>query len=280
MPELGWEGRRQAYLAAIGIPLWTARYPLAHAAITESIVVAALGYEEYGGARVGSAGDDDELPDSPLAETREDAGGGGSAVLSDEGGPLNDGPPLDAYLEDPEILDALARGPQSGRALSRQVLEPARSESCQPVAYQAVAAAPPAAEDLQPVRFQFALFPCGPHALIVPRFQIISPSEEMLLGNILKAMTGARCSPRQFVWPMVSNFAMPQHRRAAGEALGGFLARQAQGLKGFVLLGDHEDDLHALLEVSSSLPVRRQPSLGILLQQPMRKRELWFALIN
>lgn len=115
MPELGWEGRRQAYLAAIGIPLWTARYPLAHAAVTESIAVAALGYEEYGGARVGSAGDDDELPDSPLAETREDAGGGGSAVLSDEGGPLNDGPPLDAYLEDPEILDALARGAAIGQ---------------------------------------------------------------------------------------------------------------------------------------------------------------------
>ncbi|MDO8330705.1 MAG: hypothetical protein Q7T36_09555 [Fluviicoccus sp.] len=284
MPGLGDEGRRQAYLAALGIPLWTARQPIAHAAAAQSLAYAAFMADEndfpeenHEVALESSFGDHalaEESASPPGYDEDDD-----SAYLSGSDGPPDDGPPLDAYLDDPDIRAAATRGPQSGRALTRQVLGHSDTASVKPNSPPRVVPPELTQEDLQPVRFQFALFPCGVHGLIVPRFQLLSPSEDKLLGNLLQAVTGVRAAPLQFAWPMVSNHAMPQHRRAACEALGAFLARQAAGtLKGFVLLGEHEEALHQMLAASTALTVKRQSGLGSLLQQPMRKRELWLAL--
>ena len=283
MPGLGDEGRRQAYLAALGIPLWTARQPIAHAAAAQSLACAAFMADEddfpeenHEVALASSFGDhalaeESALP--PVYDEDDDSG-----YLSGSDGPPDDGPPLDAYLDDPDIRAAATRGPQSGRALTRQVLGQSGAAEVKPQSPTRVIPPELTHEDQQPVRFQFALFPCGGHGLIVPRFQLLSSSEAKLLGNLLQAVNGERAAPLRFAWPMVANHAMPQHRRAACEALGAFLARQASTLKGFVLLGEHEEALQQMLAASTTLTVKRQSGLDVLLQQPMRKRELWLAL--
>jgi hypothetical protein len=276
MLGMGDEGRRQAYLSALGIPVWTARRQLPHAAPTESLefVPWLMEGEEFAEEEQSVAMDSSasvQPEPEEFSSGPEDAGYGMSAD-----GPPDDGPPLDAYLDDPDIRAAAALGAQSGKALTRQLLDkPAPSA---PTGVPARTVIPESESDLQPVRFQFALFPCGRYSLVVPRFQLLSPSEDKLLGNILTAMTGQRPPPLQFAWPMVNNHAIPQHRRAACEALSGFLLRQDKKLKGFIVLGEHEHDLAAIFGQSSSLPVTLQPGLGMLLQQPMRKRDLWLAL--
>jgi hypothetical protein len=277
-PGLAEEGRRQAYLAALGIPVWTARRPLAHAAAADALSWMPFVDEE-----------EPEVDAPPLVADAEPAA---LAVWSEEStagaafssapaavwqdGPPDDGPPLDAYLDDPDIRDAAQRGPQSGRGLSRQLQAPP-PEPARPVTLPPVVVSD---DDMQPVHFQFAFFVSGRQGLIIPRLSLLSPSEDKLLGNILQAMTGHRASPVPFQWPMVANHSIPRHRRAAREALGGFLARQGQGLQGLVVLGEHETELHALLSAATTLPVCLMAGLGMLLQQPMRKRDVWLALRN
>lgn len=276
-PGLAEEGRRQAYLAALGIPVWTARRPLAHAAAAD-----ALSWMPFV---------DDEDPETdtlPVERSIEPARQAGwpeertavaefsSAPAAWQDGPPDDGPPLDAYLDDPDIRDAAQRGPQSGRGLSRQLQAPP-PEPARPVTLPPVVVSD---DDMQPVHFQFAFFVSGRQGLIIPRLSLLSPSEDKLLGNILQAMTGHRAPPVPFQWPMVTNHNIPRHRRAAREALGGFLARQGQGLQGLVVLGEHETELYALLSAATTLPVCLMAGLGMLLQQPMRKRDVWLALRN
>lgn len=271
----GEEGRRQAYLAAIGIPLWTARRPLPHAAEADSLVHSPfLAEDDY---------PEEELADIPTDLRAEDGATADTDGEEDFGdfpeGPPDDGPPLDAYLDDPDIREAATRGPQSGLALSRQLRQP---ESPAPTAPPVLTRPQPALdtpdEDLQPVHFQFSLFPCGRTGLIVPRLSLLSPSEDRLLGNLLQALTGARAAPLSFLWPVVNNHAIPRHRRAAREALGGFLGQQGKGVSAFVVLGEHETELHGLLAASTDRPVRPVPGLAMMLQQPMRKRDVWLAL--
>lgn len=278
MLGMGDEGRRQAYLSALGIPVWTTRRELPHAASAETLefvpwlVDEPEFAEEDQSVGLDSSGSVQSGPEDQSSAPEDDFYG------MTAGGPPDDGPPLDAYLDDPDIRAAAEIGAQSGKALTRQLLDkPAPAQSA-PVSAPVRAAIPESAADLQPVRFQFALFACGRYSLVVPRFQLLSPSEDKLLGNILAAMTGQRTSPLQFAWPMVNNHAIPQHRRAACEALSGFLLRQDKKLKGFILLGEHEHELAAIFGQSSPLPVTMQPGLGMLLQQPMRKRDLWLAL--
>ena len=272
----GEEGRRQAYLAALEIPLWTARAPLPAAAPSLP-----LEWTAYVPEYVEEENDpepraqEEDAPDDATAVSSVSALETGSPPWSD--GPPDDGPPLDAYLDDPEITAAAESGAQTGKGLSRQ-LRGQDSRSAVPTpATTAVPSHALPTEHLPPVRFQFALFTGARWRIVVPRLQLLSPSENRLLSNILRAID-ASGTPLPFNWPMVNNPAMPQHRPAALQALGPFLARHGRDACGWIVLGDHETDLLALLADAQGLPVVPCAGLSLMLQQTGLKRDLWRAL--
>lgn len=255
------EGRRQAYLAALAIPLWTVRHELSHAAAAPIEFAA---YEDESVAvlvdEVAIVDEPSRIATKPVTPT--------PPVRSDSSEPpiYDDEPPLEAYLTDPEYQQAAVIDS------FKQVLSPATTPSAAPVAVKLVSS-----ED-QPVHFTFAVYACGSWQLLIPRSQLLSPSEAILLANIQRAMRKESTPPLLFTWPMVNNYAIPRHKKAAQEALVYFFNNQALSEKGYILLADYDDFLADIIKASTTKMVLIQPSLGLLLQQPQQKKALWLAL--
>lgn len=261
------EGRRQAYLAALGIPLWTVRHELSHA--SPSSHTSYVAFEDVFFADVSVDAEStsnktivDELPVVHIS----------TETLTPEIPLLslppeyNDEPPLEAYFDDPEYQQAAVIDG------FKHVLAPA------PVATSTPIAAKLATSQEQPIQFKFGVYACGQWQIIVPRSQLLSPSEAQLLANIQRALPASSSQPILFTWPMVNNYAIPRHKKAAQEALVSFFRSQALSQKGYILLADYEQDLAGLLMESTKKPVVIQPSLSMLLQQPLQKKALWLAL--
>jgi hypothetical protein len=258
------EGRRQAYLAALGIPLWTVRQELTYAApSTQTQFVA---YEDAFFADVTVIEAEpllEEVP--PLIQSKPTPPREPSIISSP---PIyDDEPPLDAYLNDPEYQQAAVIDS------FKHALAPAAV-----VPKTAPVMAKPVASQEQPIQFKFGVYACGQWQLIVPRSQLLSPSEAVLLSNIQRVMQTTMSTPLLFTWPMVANYAIPRHKKAAQEALIAFFRNQAVSDKGYILLADYEQELADLLTASTTKPVIIQSSLSIMLQQPAQKKALWLAL--
>ena len=258
------EGRRQAYLAALGIPLWTVRQELSHAAPSSPTCYVAFEDVFFADVSINveSSTSVDALPVTPT-NTETLASEAPSLLSPPE---YNDEPPLEAYFDDPEYQQAAAIDG------FKHVLAPP------PVAIPAPIASKLATSQEQPIQFKFGVYACGQWQIIVPRSQLLSPSEAQLLANIQRALPASSSQPILFTWPMVNNYAIPRHKKAAQEALVSFFRSQATSQKGYILLADYEQDLAELLISSTAKPVVIQPSLSMLLQQPLQKKALWLAL--
>lgn len=258
------EGRRQAYLAALGVPVWTARIDstLAESSQSVNFVPYYLQDETI----------EDEVLIAPVVAQAEVAKS--TPIITHDVSPsleppTFDEPPLEAYLNDPDYQKAedFSAFSKTRAALTAEVA---------PIASPKIITPPVSTE--QPIHFRFALYHCGLWRLIVPRSQLLSPSEMSLLANIQRVMQSENVPPLLFAWPMVSHYAIPRHRQAAQEALRAFFANQALSDKGYIVLTDHEHELLSLLQDSTTQAVIQQPSLSTLLQQPLQKKALWLAL--
>lgn len=262
------EGRRQAYLAALGIPMWTVRPQSSLYEHSEPVQFVAYELEgdefipevEISPVAVASvvAPQTKAAPVAAMDEEDEESAFAVSPPVYD------DEPPLDAYFDDPEY--------QQAQAIDnvRKFAEPAKAPTAAPVAK-------PAASAEQPIHFKFGLYACGLWQLIVPRSQLLSPSEAQLLGNIQRVMQKESVHPILFTWPMVNNYAIPRHKRAAREALQSFFKNQGLSDYGYIVLAEHEDELVELLQQSTSKTVKVHAALSSLLQQPALKKNLWLA---
>jgi hypothetical protein len=261
------EGRRQAYLAALGIPLWTVRQELSHAAPSSPTTFVAFEDTFFTDVNVdaGSASNQTVIDELPDVQTSTEAFAPEIPALSSPP-EYDDEPPLEAYFDDPEYQQAAAIDG------FKHVLAPP------PVAKSAPPASKLATSQEQPIQFKFGVYACGQWQIIVPRSQLLSPSEAQLLANIQRALPASSSQPILFTWPMVNNYAIPRHKKAAQEALVSFFRSQALSQKGYILLADYEQDLAGLLMESTKKPVVIQPSLSMLLQQPLQKKALWLAL--
>ena len=268
LSALSLEGSRQAYLAALGIPIWTVR---ANSSLSDQSVPLQFVAHQPDEVRI------DVEPSVALKQTPK------SIVVTlsiptkqnyaaDEP-PIFDEPPLEAYLNDPDYQKAEEfQGFINARAnltAEISVATPIASSSISPVIDNG---------STQPIHFRFAVYACGVWQLIVPRSQLLSPSEMMLLANIQRVMQTENAPPLLFTWPMVNNYAIPRHKKAAQEALSSFFGNQALSDKGYIVLTDYEDELIDLLQHSTTKLVIKQASLNTLLQQPLQKKALWLAL--
>ena len=258
------EGRRQAYLAALGVPLWTVRADSTLADYSDPVAFVPYYLEQLI--------DEQSISYQPAKQQQ-------SVIIEQEQPkqvvkqPVHsfDEPPLESYLNDPEYqraeeFDDFVRA----RAALTDDVKPVVTEQVNPSSVTL--------NDTQPINFRFAIYGCGNWQLIVPRSQLLSPSEMTLLANIQRVMQSENAPPLLFVWPMVHNYALPRHRQAAQEALAYFFKNQALSDKGYIVLTDHEQELVDLLRASSTKPVVQQASLSTLLQQPLQKKALWLAL--
>lgn len=259
------EGRRQAYLAALGVPLWTVRAESQLVDLSDPVAFVPYYLEQL----------IDEQPISYQTNKQQK-----TLIVEQEPpkpivqqqSPSFEEPPLESYLNDPEYqraedFDNFVRA----RASLNQDIKP-ETQTESPTLKTTVHT------NNQPINFRFAVYGCGAWQLIVPRSQLLSPSEMTLLANIQRVMQTENAIPLLFVWPMVHNYAIPRHRQAAQEALAYFFKNQAISDKGYIVLTDHEQALVDLLRDSSTKPVLQQASLSTLLQQPLQKKALWLAL--
>ena len=267
-PQALAEGRRQAYLAALEIPLW--RVHPASALNEHSVPIDFVPYynEQSLAASLETNTEQSQTvaEDKPLAQT--------IIIISEEtknkiAAPIFEEPPLESYFNDPEYqraedFDNFARARES---LTNQAHTPLAKESPTQVI-----------NDEQPIHFKFAVYTCGFWQLIVPRSQLLSPSEMNLLANVQRVLQTENAPPLLFAWPMVNHYAIPRHKKAAREALKAFFSNQALSDKGYIVLSDYEDELFDLLQQSTSKPVVRQLGLSSLLQHPIKKKDLWLAL--
>ncbi len=261
------EGRRQAYLAALGIPLWTARQALTYA--SASMPTQFVAYEDTFFADEVAEAALTVIDDLPVetTHTAKQLSPVIPVVNSHSSPPIYDNePPLEAYLDDPEYQQAAVID-----SFTKAFAPPVVIPTTQSVAK------PPASQE-QPIQFKFGVFACGHWQLIVPRSQLLSPSEAQLLANIQRALPTPSPAPLLFTWPMVNNYAIPRHKKAAQEALISFFRNQAASDKGYILLADYEQELADLLTSSTVKPVLLHASLSLMLQQPLQKKALWLVL--
>lgn len=261
MSNIAVEGRRQAYLAALGIPVWTVRAESQLTELSDPVAFVPYYLEQLIDEKSISYQVNKEQktvvvePESPKPIVKQPS-------------PSLEEPPLESYVNDPEYQ----------RAEDFDNFVRARASLNQDIKPETQTAKTTVNANHQPINFRFAVYGCGAWQLIVPRSQLLSPSEMTLLANIQRVMQTENAVPLLFVWPMVHNYAIPRHRQAAQEALAYFFRNQALSDKGYIVLTDHEQDLVDLLRDSSSKPVLQQASLSTLLQQPLQKKALWLAL--
>ena len=265
------EGSRQAYLAALGIPIWTVR-----ADVPLSAQSVPLQFVTYQSDEVPIEAEPSvalkQTPKPVAANTPINA----KQTQPFDEPPIFDEPPLDVYLNDPDYQKAeeFQEFANARAALITKVIPESSVVAASPVVVSRVVDS----DSTQPIHFSFAVYACGVWQLIVPRSQLLSPSEMTLLANIHRVTQTENAPPLLFAWPMVNHYAIPRHKKAAQEALVSFFTNQALSDKGYIVLTDFEDELIDLLQHSTTKPVIKQASLNILLQQPLQKKALWLAL--
>lgn len=246
MSELqnGEEGRRQAYLAALGIPLWSSRQDLPGALPGDGLVFSAF-------VDVGAA--------TELAEAAPEAA---------------------AYLDAPAAMprqEVREPAPVSSSLPATARTAPA---STAPVTASATAAAASTANPAFP-RFTCRVELLAPGWLGVISLDDVpdlSAQEYRLLGNLVQALggDGATAGAREhFRWPLSPNPAIPRDAGAAREALAAFLGRRREATR-WLVLGETLS-----VYVRAALPqhtVIAAPMLRELLENPSAKRHLWQAL--
>lgn len=258
------EGSRQAYLAAMGIPLWTVRadVPLSDHSVPLRFVAHQTESNHIVDVEPTQAlQQTPQIPKPPSVKNHQ------PQTVNTEP-PVFDEPPLESYANDPEYQ----------KAEDFQEFVQARAALVPDVKPQAIVIQKQPAAEGQPIHFRFAVYACGVWQLIVPRSQLLSPSEVTLLANIQRVTQTESAPPLLFTWPMVNHYAIPRHKKAAQEALVSFFNNQALSDKGYIVLTDFEDELVELLQQSTAKPVLKQASLTTLLQQPLKKKDLWLAL--
>ncbi|PTQ90606.1 hypothetical protein [Agitococcus lubricus] len=266
MSNIAVEGRRQAYLAALGLPLWTVRPEslLSHRSQTQDFVA-------YESELTSTEPASDTAPVSqafaPVDVSTPVVDKPKAVVVMPPHADFE--PPLEAYVDDPEYQQAQLVDSFLKAAVPEPNKPPVTPNN--PVLATAVE---------QPIHFRFGVYPCGVWQLIVPRPQLLSPSEMQLLANIQLVMQTESASPLLFTWPMVNNYALPRHKQAAIEALTAFFKNQAISDKGYIVLADHEQQLLEVLRASTPKSILMHASLSALLQQPLDKKALWLSLIS
>jgi hypothetical protein len=247
------EGRRQAYLAALGIPVWSARADLPGAMADIGIEYVpftddALEPEES------SAAFAPEPPPAPH-EVRE-------AV-----------PPQVAQLRVTSTVPASAPQPSVAPPVSAPAATVAAARTPAP---QAPATAGPGVE-FPVFQFWFKALPQGWQLLIaMGDLPDLSGREHALLAQIEQVLGGeGQQAPLAFRWPLNNNPAIPRDAQAARESVGAFLGRQRRAGERVLLLGQ---DLQPYVQAALGDSLVVADRLDQLLAEPLRKRALWQAL--
>ena len=248
------EGRRQAYLAALGIPVWSARADLPGA-------MADIGIEYVPFI--------DDTPE-PVES---------SAAFAPEP------PPARHEVREsapPHVVQAnKAPGAPAASAPQPSVAPPvsapaATVAAARTPAPQAPATAGPGVE-FPVFQFWFKALPQGWQLLIaMGDLPDLSGREHALLAQIEQVLGGeGQQAPLAFRWPLNNNPAIPRDAQAARESVGAFLGRQRRAGERVLLLGQ---DLQPYVQAALGDSLVVADRLDQLLAEPLRKRALWQAL--
>ncbi len=282
------EGQRQAYLAALGIPLWSSRHDLPGAQASAGLAFvpflmdagdAALPVTEVSPAtaprienpRVGAADavpvEDPLSPENqPARHSRESGTKAPQGVEQPQAGPKGS--------EAHSLPDkAVAHGQRDSRLRwnDGHVLEAVRAGG------ELVESKNTSDHPRFACRVQL-LAPGLLGVIALDDVPDLSAQEYRLLENLMLAVSGdmATDSAREhFRWPLSPNPAIPRDAGAAREALAAFLGRRREATR-WLVLGET-----LAVYVRTALPqhtVIAAPLLRELLENPAAKRQLWQAL--
>jgi hypothetical protein len=261
------EGRRQAWLAALGIPLWSSRQDLPGAKTS-----AGLEFVDFSQEPVFS-----EEP--ALPEQHEAAAEALAPTIVEPASPAVLTPAVKAApFEAPSFAAPSFETPPLATP-SRAANQGAQASTVSP------SAAKPATTNPDYPRFACRVELLAPGWLGVIALDDapdLSAQEYRLLGNLVQALggDGAAAGAREhFRWPLSPNPAIPRDAGAAREALAAFLGRRRVSPDGnmrWLVLGET-----LAVYVRTALPqhqVIAAPMLRELLENPAAKRSLWQAL--
>jgi hypothetical protein len=246
------EGRRQSYLAALGLPLWGLRRLLPGAMSAEPVDF--VPYEDEAGvaAPVEFVAGGTEATPEPAAAT--------TAALA-----------APSPQERPSSPAVREMAPPPPRPTPSPTSSPIRPPA------QAVASALAGSADFPRFCFWFKPLPSGWQLLIalgdVPD---VSAREHQLLEQIETVLGGSSAAPTIFNWPLNNNPAIPRDAQSACEAVGAFLGRQRKPGARYLLLG--RELLPYTQAGFAGGPFAVGDSLPLLLAEPVRKRALWLSL--
>lgn len=233
------EGRRQSYLAALGIPLWSTRHDLP-------------GAVSSGGLEFVPFAADLLAEETPEAELRIESPGVGLAEPKPLSSPVRV-EPVKAPLPDTRpLMDSAS---PSGRTEFKNTTDHPRF-SC---------------------RVQL-LAPGLLAVIALDDVPDLSAQEYRLLENLMQALGGdisADAGREHFRWPLSPNPAIPRDAGAAREALAAFLGRRREATRWLVLGETLAVHVRAALPQHTVLAA---PPLRELLGSPAAKRELWQSL--
>jgi hypothetical protein len=234
------EGRRQAYLAALGIPLWSSRHDLPGAAPSTGLAYAA--FVDLNASEPAPVLAQEPVREQPVATTRPPAG------------------PYDAARHEPPRHDV--REPSSPAA---------------PVPARPAAAINPAFPRFA-CRVEL-LAPGWLAVIALDDVPDLSAQEYRLLGNLVQALGGdgaAESAREHFRFPVSPNPAIPRDAAAAREALAAFLGRRREATRWLVLGQTLAAYVRGALPPAHT--VVAAATLRELLESPAAKRALWQAL--
>lgn len=243
------EGQRQAYLGALGIPLWTSRQPLPFAAPAEPLERVLWLVETDGAvvAEVESAAPESVNLQQAVIET--------APVM-----PREIAPALPSASEPPQRESYVA-------AVKTEAV----------VAKPAVEAPTKAAEAA--ARFAFYAVSLSPQLVALVSLADdpdLGGREHSLLASIHAAFSeGSLTLGPQFRFPIVDNPRLGRDATAAQQAVSGFLMRYRDPAIRFLVLGE---ELKPYLERVDHRIAHATVRLSLLLADPVRKKALWQAL--
>ena len=248
------EGRRQAWLAALGIPLWSSRQDLP-------------GAKPSAGLEFVAFSEAPPLSEESALSERHDAAAAASALAI-------------AGSASPAVL---SRAVKAAPVESPSFETPARVAN---QGAQASSVSPSASRPATTTNPDYPRFACRVELLAPGWLGVIalddapdlSAQEYRLLGNLVQALggDGAVAGAREhFRWPLSPNPSIPRDAGAAREALAAFLGRRREATR-WLVLGET-----LAVYVRTALPqhqVIAAPMLRELLESPAAKRRLWQAL--
>jgi hypothetical protein len=246
------EGARQAWLAALGIPLYSARSFLPGAKEAEPIEFVAY-----------------ELAETPVAEV---------AIISSD--PVESEPAVsDAVVSKPTVTGETPSAPSKPQQIATPVPVVAAPKSdatktTREIAVQ-TAQVPPAASYPQ---FHCKVLSLAPNVMGIIALGAIpdlSQQEYDFLHNCIRALWGEPQyeNSKNFKWPYNNNPGFPRDVDAAREAFASFLLRQFPPAQRWLVFGQTIG-----VYAKAALPQAQlviAPTLHELLKNPIAKRQLW-----